>query len=68
MIDGCSMSFSSCEGLARHVAGHFNEPKPPKRQKGEHKDSPKKPLKKRKTRVIQKRLPPTEGLIILKLH
>lgn len=61
MIDGCTMSFSSCEGLSRHVAGHFNEPKPPKRQRGEQKETPKKNLKKRRMKVVRKRLPPAEG-------
>lgn len=56
------MSFASCEGLSRHVAGHFNEPKPVKRPRGEGRESPSKRLmKKRGVKVIRRRHP-KEGL------
>lgn len=60
MISGCSQSFSSREGLARHVPTHFNEPKPPKRQKTES-DTPKKVFKKRRLKFIRPRRAPEPG-------
>lgn len=59
MISGCSLSFSSQEGLARHVPTHFNEPKPPKRQKTDN-ESPKKVFKKRRLKFIRPRRAPEQ--------
>lgn len=63
MISGCSMAFSSREGLARHVPSHFNDSKPTKRQKGENDSSPKKVMKKKKKkmRILRQARPPTQG-------
>ena len=60
MISGCSLSFSSQEGLARHVPTHFNEPKPPKRQQKDN-ESPKKVFKKRRLKFIRPRRAPEPG-------
>ena len=62
MISGCHLSFSSQEGLARHVPSHFKEPTQPKKSKAE--DSPKRVLKKKKTKVVKRRKPPVQGIEI----
>lgn len=59
MISGCYLSFSSQEGLARHVPSHFKEPTQPKRNKSD--DSPKKALKRNKIKLVQRRRPPVQG-------
>ncbi|EDO41153.1 predicted protein, partial [Nematostella vectensis] len=62
VIGGCSLSFASCEGLSRHVSQHFNEPKVPKRPRGENKHSPHKAGRKKKMKVVQRRhRPPVAG-------
>lgn len=63
MISGCSMTFSSREGLARHVPSHFNDTKPTKRQKSENDSSPKKVMKKKKKkmRILRQAKPPAQG-------
>lgn len=63
MISECSMTFSSREGLARHVPSHFNDSKPTKRQKSENDSSPKKVMKKKKKkmRIIRQAKPPAQG-------
>lgn len=45
------MTFSSREGLARHVPSHFNDSKPAKRQRSENDSSPKKVMKKKKKKI-----------------
>lgn len=57
------MTFSSREGLARHVPSHFNDSKPTKRQKSENDSSPKKVMKKKKKkmRIIRQAKPPAQG-------
>ena len=67
MISGCPLSFSSREGLARHVPSHFNDSKPTKRQKSENDNSPRKVLKrkKKKIRIIRQARPPAQGLSLL---
>lgn len=62
MISGCHLSFSSREGLARHVPSHFKEPTQPKRLKAD--DSPKKSLKRNKTKLVRRRRPPVQGIVI----
>lgn len=63
MISGCSLTFSSREGLARHVPSHFNDSKPAKRQKTDNDSSPKKLLKrkKKKVKVLRQARPPVQG-------
>ena len=68
MISGCPMTFSSREGLARHVPSHFNDSKPTKRQKSENDSSPKKVMKKKKKkiRILRQARPPAQGWLALK--
>ena len=63
MISGCSMTFSSREGLARHVPSHFNDSKPAKRQRSENDSSPKKVMKKKKKkiRILRQAKPAAQG-------
>lgn len=63
MISGCSLTFSSREGLARHVPSHFNDSKPSKRQRSENDSSPKKVMKKKKKklRIVRQARPPAQG-------
>lgn len=63
MISGCSMTFSSREGLARHVPSHFNDAKPTKRQKSDNDSSPKKVMKKKKKKMknLRQAKPPPQG-------
>lgn len=70
MISGCSMTFSSREGLARHVPSHFNDSKPTKRHKTDNDSSPKKVLKrkKKKIRILRQARPPAQGWYASSTH
>lgn len=70
MISGCSMTFSSREGLARHVPSHFNDTKPTKRQKSENDSSPKKVMKKKRKRkrIPRQAKPPAPGWSVFSTH
>ncbi|XP_068711296.1 zinc finger protein AEBP2-like [Montipora foliosa] len=64
MISGCALTFSSREGLARHVPSHFNDSRPTKKQKSENlQSSPKKSIKKKKKKIkiLRQARPPAQA-------